>query len=158
MAASTVILGTGIIGLSTAYYLADHQPGSTIHLVDSSAQLFASASGYAGGFLASSDWFHPHAAALGALSFEEHTRLAQRHGGREKWGYTRSVSVSYDARGRTPGRASGEKDWLREGRSRADVVSERERQVSSGDVPRWLRRVDGDAVNVMDNGDGTAIL
>jgi glycine/D-amino acid oxidase-like deaminating enzyme len=51
---STVILGSGIIGLSTAYYLSES--GCTdpkkIHLVDASPELFRCASGLAGGFLA----------------------------------------------------------------------------------------------------------
>lgn len=50
----TVILGAGIIGLSTAYYLAtapDVDP-SAIHIVESASELFCSASGLAGGFLA----------------------------------------------------------------------------------------------------------
>lgn len=50
----TVILGAGIIGLSTAYFLS--QTGRTdprsIHLVDASEELFHCASGFAGGFLA----------------------------------------------------------------------------------------------------------
>lgn len=79
--ATTVILGSGVIGLSTAYYLAQHQPGSSVHLVDASPQLFASASGYAGGFLAR-DWFQAPAAALGALSFDAHGALAAVEGGR----------------------------------------------------------------------------
>ena len=74
--------------LSTAYYLSLSQPGSSIHLVDPSPTLFASASGRAGGFLAR-DWFSPSLAGLGALSFSEHKRLADEHGGREKWGYMR---------------------------------------------------------------------
>lgn len=50
----TIILGSGIVGLSTAYYLSqsgDTQPES-IHLVDPIAELFHCASGFAGGFLA----------------------------------------------------------------------------------------------------------
>ncbi|OAQ67478.1 FAD dependent oxidoreductase superfamily protein [Purpureocillium lilacinum] len=86
--ATTVIVGSGIIGLSTAYYLARQQPASSIHLVDPSTRLFASASGYAGGFVAR-DWFDPRLAALGALSYEEHGKLAGEHGGAERWGYTR---------------------------------------------------------------------
>ena len=51
---STVILGTGIIGLSTAYYLSQFEGVSPnrIHLVDSASTLFDCASGFAGGFLA----------------------------------------------------------------------------------------------------------
>ncbi|CZR63816.1 uncharacterized protein PAC_13713 [Phialocephala subalpina] len=49
---NTIILGTGIIGLTTAYYLSSSLPPSTVHLVDPSPELFASASGRAAGFLA----------------------------------------------------------------------------------------------------------
>lgn len=51
---STVIVGTGIIGCATAYYLSlsGHTKPDTIHLVEASEELFASASGKAGGFLA----------------------------------------------------------------------------------------------------------
>lgn len=51
---STVILGAGIIGCATAYYLSHsgHTKPDTIHLVEASEELFASASGKAGGFLA----------------------------------------------------------------------------------------------------------
>lgn len=60
---STVILGAGIIGVATAYYLslaegnqAGEESGSSskhrIHLVENADEFFASASGKAGGFLA----------------------------------------------------------------------------------------------------------
>ncbi|ROW13702.1 hypothetical protein VPNG_04531 [Cytospora leucostoma] len=119
---NTVILGAGIIGLSTAYYLSRHQqqqqqqqqPGessATIHLVEPSPELFAAASGNAGGFLAR-DWFGPGAASLGALSFDEHRRLAAAHDGARRWGYSRSTALSYTsaspgaaARGRAIGSA-----------------------------------------------------
>lgn len=120
--ASTVILGSGIIGLSTAYYLSKHQPGSSIHLVDPSPTLFASASGFAGGFLAQEGWFQSAAASLGALSFREHARLAEKHGGGDKWGYARSVTLEYNHVG---------------GGMSKDVA------------PEWLRRADGDSVRVM---------
>ena len=117
---STVILGTGIIGLSTAYYLsllAESDPDTTptadnpytsaqpsshaadtkheIHLVEPSPELFASASGKAAGFLAR-DWFAPAVAPLGELSFDLHRKLAEEHGGRERWGWCESVSYSLD--------------------------------------------------------------
>ncbi|PNY26071.1 Uncharacterized protein TCAP_03994 [Tolypocladium capitatum] len=152
--ATTVILGSGIIGLSTAYYLSQHQPGSSIHLVDASPELFASASGYAGGFLAR-DWFPPAAADLGALSYDEHRKLAEREGGREKWGYTRSVTVSYEPRGPRADGKRGE-DWLLEGTSRVGIVKDRGKK--DGEAPGWLRRVDGDALSVVDDGEGTALV
>lgn len=51
---STVIIGAGIIGCATAYHLSrsGHTKPDTIHLVEASPELFASASGKAGGFLA----------------------------------------------------------------------------------------------------------
>jgi glycine/D-amino acid oxidase-like deaminating enzyme len=59
---TTVILGSGIIGLSTAYYLSES--GNTdpkeIHLVDTSPELFYCASGLAGGFLVADCTFATH--------------------------------------------------------------------------------------------------
>ena len=51
---NTVILGSGIIGVSTAYYLSEstNTPPESIHLVDPIAELFHCASGFAGGYLA----------------------------------------------------------------------------------------------------------
>src|SRR5277367_4015945 len=103
-----IILGAGIIGTSTAYYLSQTQAPSSIHLVEPSSTLFASASGFAGGFLAK-DWFSPSVAAVGALSFAEHKRLAEDFGGREKWGYMQSKAVSYTA-GRRGGKVGGNGD------------------------------------------------
>src|SRR4051812_2875792 len=97
---STVILGAGIIGTATAYYLSDHQPPSSIHLVEPSPELFNSASGFAGGFLAK-DWFSQPVASLGSLSYDEHRRLADSFGGRAKWGYSASTSFGYTPQGST---------------------------------------------------------
>ncbi|KAF5564961.1 FAD dependent oxidoreductase superfamily [Fusarium phyllophilum] len=153
--ASTVIVGGGIIGTATAYYLSEHQPGSSIHLVDSSATLFASASGYAGGFLAR-NWFHQDLASLGALSFDEHEKLAKQFNGREKWLYAKSVTVNYELPKRKPKGSTGQ-DWLREGGSRADVIEDRG-EVKDRNSPPWLRRIKGDALSLVDNGEGTAVL
>lgn len=51
----TVIIGAGIIGCATAYYLATSGKTAprTIHIVEASPELFASASGKAGGFCTS---------------------------------------------------------------------------------------------------------
>ncbi|KAF4446130.1 hypothetical protein F53441_10193 [Fusarium austroafricanum] len=153
--ASTVIVGSGIIGIATAYYLSKHQPGSSIHLVDSSTTLFASASGYAGGFLAR-DWFHQDLASLGALSFNEHENLAEQFNGRENWLYSKSVTVNYELP-RRKSKSSGGHDWIREGASRMDVVEER-RDIKDKNSPPWLRRIKGDSLSLVDNGEGTAVL
>lgn len=120
----TVILGSGIIGASTAYYLSLSSPTTSepIHLVEPSPTLFASASGYAGGFLAR-DWFSSTSASLGALSFAEHERLTEEYDGSRKWGYAPSTATSYIAGDPAAiGRERGD-DWLREGTSRADAAS-----------------------------------
>jgi glycine/D-amino acid oxidase-like deaminating enzyme len=147
---TTVILGTGIIGVSIAYYLSDHQPGSTIHLVEPSPKLFASASGFAGGFIAK-DWFSHDVAPLGALSFEEHKKLAEREGGRDKWGYSATTPFSHAA---APPGAGGKRgdDWLWAGTSRADAAAAAENLPSP--PPNWLRRAEGDHVEVIGD-DGT---
>jgi glycine/D-amino acid oxidase-like deaminating enzyme len=154
---TTVILGTGIIGVSTAYYLSQSQSPSSIHLVEPSPTLFASASGFAGGFLAK-DWFSPSVAAVGALSFAEHKKLAEEFGGREKWGYMQSKGISY-----TTGRRDGKKvgrgdDWVRAGGSRADASGLEINEFSSegDDTPRWLRRVEGDVVESISEEGSTA--
>ncbi|KZL84632.1 fad dependent oxidoreductase superfamily [Colletotrichum incanum] len=146
---NTVILGSGIIGVSIAYYLADHQPGSTIHLVEPSPELFASASGYAGGFLAR-DWFSPASAALGALSFDEHGKLAEEHNGREKWGWSTSTTFSHSAAPKKKSKRDAE--WLRDGGSRADIVESVE---TPSNGPSWLRREHGDDVQIIGDADTT---
>lgn len=152
---NTVIVGAGIIGVSAAYYLSEHQPGSTIHLVETSPELFSSASGFAGGFLAK-DWFSPATTSLGALSFEQHRLLAEKHGGREKWGYSPSTSISYTPKPGGGPRKRGD-DWLREGTSRADVAAAAAVVDDlGGQAPKWLRRVAGDEIEIIGDHDSTA--
>jgi glycine/D-amino acid oxidase-like deaminating enzyme len=154
---TTVIFGAGIIGVSTAYYLSEHQPGSSIHLVEPSPELFSSASGFAGGFLAR-DWFAPATAELGALSFDEHRRLAEAHGGAEKWGYTSSTSISYSPASLSGKRAKGRgDDWLRAGTSRADAAAAAF-EASESSAPSWLRRDAGDQVELISSEGTTAQL
>ncbi|KAH8807503.1 D-amino-acid dehydrogenase, partial [Xylogone sp. PMI_703] len=125
---STVILGGGIIGLSTAYYLSLQRPASessnpAIHIIDSSSELLRSASGYAGGFVAR-DWFASSSASLGSLSFKLHRELAQQHNGQKLWGYAGSHAYSLSI-SKYGSRATGgdeNEDWLTTGTSRANVV------------------------------------
>ncbi|KAK4247793.1 FAD dependent oxidoreductase [Corynascus novoguineensis] len=151
---STVILGAGIIGVSTAYYLSQHQDPTSVHLVEPSPELFSSASGYAGGFIAK-DWFGPSLAALGALSFDEHRRLAEEHGGREKWGYSRSTCISYAASAAARDPQSRGDDWLRHGTSRADAAPVTQDSLI-GNTPVWLRRLEGDHIELISDEGTTA--
>lgn len=128
---STVIIGSGIIGTSTAYFLSQESvPQANIHLVEANSELFASASGYAAGFLAR-DWFSPSLASLGALSYDLHKQLAEEYNGRENWGYSPSTSTSLVE-------ASGgeEFDWLGVGQSRTRTTKLQAARNAAG--PAWL--------------------
>ncbi|KAF2747918.1 FAD dependent oxidoreductase-like protein superfamily [Sporormia fimetaria CBS 119925] len=154
----TVILGSGIIGLSTAYYLSQsgNTPPESIHLVDPIAELFHCASGYAGGFLAS-DWFAPSVASLGALSFKLHRKLADEHDGWTRWGYNESTGLSYNQDSEDSEVAvggSGE-DWLANGTSRAEAAAAS--QAKAGvDGPVWLKRLEGGTLEVISQDNSTA--
>lgn len=151
--ADTVIVGCGIIGLSTAYYLS--QSGNTspnrIHLVDSSPTLFNCASGFAGGFLAA-DWFAPSVAQLGALSFQLHQELAERYNGQKVWGYSTSTGTSLSQESEVVG-GSGE-DFLSNGTSRAQAAGTAPSVESAG--PVWLKRTEGGSLEVISKESSTA--
>lgn len=81
------IIGGGIIGLSTAYYLSRaRKSGLSITIVDNASILFAGASGKANGILGDYG-FEPEAESLGTLSWELHQQLASVHRGQASWGY-----------------------------------------------------------------------
>jgi glycine/D-amino acid oxidase-like deaminating enzyme len=92
-----VIVGAGIIGVATAYYLQQHPNfgGVRIVIIDSGSVACA-ASGKAGGFLAR-DWHGTATESLGKLSYDEHERLAKEFGGEEKWGYRKLTTLSVEA-------------------------------------------------------------
>ncbi|OGM48456.1 FAD dependent oxidoreductase superfamily [Aspergillus bombycis] len=131
----TVILGGGIIGSATAYYLSETRPAGDIHVVESSSQLFNSASGYAAGFLAR-DWFAPAVASLGELSFGLHESLSVEHGGVERWGYMKGTALSYDAR-IIRGNGTRGDGWMDRGASRAETASGSTLGTAMG-APAWL--------------------
>ncbi|KAF2086649.1 FAD dependent oxidoreductase [Saccharata proteae CBS 121410] len=144
-----VIVGAGIIGCSTAYYLSESErvKPENIHIVESSAELFASASGLAG--------FAPSVAPLGALSFRLHKELAQKHRGNERWGYSRSTgtSLTQDPDNEDAIAGSGE-DWLQNGASRADSAGAHDFKEGSG--PAWLTRTSGSTLEVISRDASTA--
>ncbi|RMZ90551.1 hypothetical protein DV736_g2228, partial [Chaetothyriales sp. CBS 134916] len=83
---SIVIIGGGIIGSTTAYFLTRHpkyDPSKhSIYLLEATG-IASGASGKAGGLLAL--WAYPQ--SLVPLSFRLHKELAAEHGGVERWGY-----------------------------------------------------------------------
>ncbi|KAF2115873.1 FAD dependent oxidoreductase-like protein superfamily [Lophiotrema nucula] len=151
---STVILGSGIVGLSTAYYLS--QSGNTkpqdIHLVDNTTKLFQCASGLAGGYLAA-DWFAPSVASLGALSFKLHTKLAEKHNGRKTWGYSQSTGISLSQDSETAIGGSGE-DWLQDGTSRGQAAGAKPNIGADG--PVWLKKSEGGSMEIISRDGSTA--
>jgi hypothetical protein len=93
----TVILGAGVIGLSTAYYLAtalnETRPDRPsplwppVVVVESSGTICPAASGQATGVL--SDFaFSPEVSPLGLLPYRLHKELASNFDGKENWGYS----------------------------------------------------------------------
>ncbi|KAJ7628660.1 FAD dependent oxidoreductase [Roridomyces roridus] len=94
-----VIVGGGIIGCTTAYYLTRHpefDPSNvTVTLIETSARGAAQgASGKAGGLVAK--WAYPH--EIVGISFDEHVKLAEEHGGRERWGWRYVATGSWEGR------------------------------------------------------------
>ncbi|QLG72849.1 hypothetical protein HG535_0D05580 [Zygotorulaspora mrakii] len=91
-----VIVGAGIIGVCTAYYLtrhADFDP-STHHItILESKRVAGGASGKAGGLLAS--WAFPQ--QIVPLSFQLHQDLSDEHDGENNWDYRRLTTVSLEA-------------------------------------------------------------
>jgi glycine/D-amino acid oxidase-like deaminating enzyme len=81
-----VIVGGGVIGCTTAYYLTRHpsyDPAKhTITLIEA-VGIASGASGKAGGLLAL--WAYP--SSIVPLSFKLHRELAEEHGGEKRWGY-----------------------------------------------------------------------
>ncbi|KAL7278495.1 hypothetical protein ACG7TL_007494 [Trametes sanguinea] len=98
-----VIVGGGIIGCTTAYYLASHpkfdRASTTITLIEASKHGVAQgASGKAGGLVAK--WAYPK--ELVNVSFPEHVRLAQEHDGTHRWGWRFVNCGSWEGRGEPP--------------------------------------------------------
>ncbi|KAF8427417.1 FAD dependent oxidoreductase [Tirmania nivea] len=94
-----VIIGGGIIGCTTAYYLTRHSSYDpklhTITLIEAT-RIAGGASGKAGGLLAI--WAYP--SNIVPLSFRLHADLAREHNGEENWGYRRITCGDLEVEGR----------------------------------------------------------
>lgn len=112
-----VIAGAGVIGTSTAYYLAKNYKSSisSITLVDPTSSIAPAASGKAGGFLAL-DWNdHSPVGPLARRSFELHQELADALGA-DKIQYRRltcaSISVNQFGQKRPKGKKLEGVEWV----------------------------------------------
>lgn len=94
-----VIIGGGIIGTTTAYYLSHHPnfgPETKVIILEASRHGAAQgASGKAGGLVAK--WAYPR--ELVDVSFAEHIRLAEKYDGAQRWGWRFVDCGSWEGRG-----------------------------------------------------------
>jgi glycine/D-amino acid oxidase-like deaminating enzyme len=83
-----VIIGGGIAGVSTAYYLSisPNRPANTQITLVEECKIAAGASGYSGGFLAK-DWHGSATSSLAEMSYDLHAKLAKEFEGGKNWGY-----------------------------------------------------------------------
>lgn len=90
-----IIVGAGIIGVCTAYYIVKHKKfdPSKYHItIVESKRVAGGASGKAGGLLAL--WAFPQ--QIVPLSFHLHQELSDLYNGSEEWGYRRLTTVSLE--------------------------------------------------------------
>ncbi|KAK6202435.1 oxidoreductase [Scheffersomyces amazonensis] len=90
-----IIVGAGIMGVCTAYYLVTHpkfDPEKYHITIIESKRVASGASGKAGGLLAL--WAFP--AQIVPLSFDLHQKLSDQYNGVEEWGYRRLTTVSLE--------------------------------------------------------------
>lgn len=92
------VVGGGIVGASTLYYLS-RGASSNLHvsLIEEAPNVAPAASGKSGGFLAL-DWHGADTADLARLSYRLHKELAESDGGKDKWGYrnVETLSIAFD--------------------------------------------------------------
>ncbi|MCJ1311622.1 hypothetical protein MMC25_005295 [Agyrium rufum] len=94
-----VIVGGGIIGCTTAYFLTRHpafDPSRHAITLIEASEIAGGASGKAGGLLAL--WAYPR--NIVPLSYGLHADLAKEHGGAERWGYRKLHCGQVAAKGR----------------------------------------------------------
>ncbi|BFZ53981.1 hypothetical protein PYCC9005_001012 [Savitreella phatthalungensis] len=122
-----VIIGAGVIGVSTAYHCRQHPlfdaKKDRITIIEAVCAA-AGASGKAGGLLAE-DWHGQATASLGKLSFALHDALAKKHKGGTRWDYRRTNAISIEC------------DAKRKMRSP---------QIGKSKVPKEVDWIDGDLV------------
>lgn len=94
-----VIIGGGIIGCTSAYFLTRHpsyDPNKHKITLLEATKIAGGASGKAGGLLAL--WAYP--SSIVPLSYRLHKQLSDEHGGEERWGYRALHVGQVDCKGR----------------------------------------------------------
>nr|POF17533.1 putative oxidoreductase c1f5.03c [Quercus suber] len=146
-----VIIGGGIIGCSSAYFLSRHSSYDparhSITLLEAS-KIAGGASGKAGGLLAL--WAYP--SSIVPLSYRLHQQLAEEHGGATRWGYRAVHCGQVDCVGRELG-GKGQSDGVgesKEGVSLQKRTKEAMGKLRAAGVPAELDWVAPDALRVYD--------
>ncbi|KAL9060754.1 MAG: hypothetical protein Q9162_000458 [Coniocarpon cinnabarinum] len=124
-----VIIGGGIIGSTTAYFLTHHPHfNSSIHRITllEASTIAGGASGKAGGLLAL--WAYP--SQLVPLSYKLHAELAAKYDGARRWGYRPIHCGQLDAKGRAKPKNSAKGESGE--RKKADVDLEKTRHAALG--------------------------
>lgn len=129
----TIILGSGIMGLCSAYYLLHLSPASSSHhvvtLIENSPSLTiaAGASSFAGGFLAGGPaWHEGPARDLSRLSWECHVEMARELKGEERYGWRESRAAGLNVGGK--GESRSKYRTLPGGVEKKEEVGEEERE------------------------------
>ncbi|KAF1814581.1 fad NAD binding oxidoreductase [Eremomyces bilateralis CBS 781.70] len=141
-----VIIGGGIIGCCTAYFLSRHplyHPSThSITLIEATT-IAGGASGKAGGLLAK--WAYP--SCLVPLSFRLHARLAEEHAGAQRWGYRLVECGQLGATARTL--ATSRPSSTASGQGPAESLGKRlglDKTLKAAGLPEGLQWVAPDAV------------
>jgi glycine/D-amino acid oxidase-like deaminating enzyme len=142
-----LIIGGGIIGSTTAYFLTRHRlynAATTRIVLLEATQIAGGASGKAGGLLAK--WAYPQ--PLVGLSFRLHRELADEHGGAERWGYRGLYCGEVEARGKVRPRKNGESGMGQSGDTSLQkrIGKEEKRRLERKGVPSELDWLDENAV------------
>ncbi|KAM0710693.1 hypothetical protein Q7P35_001431 [Cladosporium inversicolor] len=146
-----VIIGGGIIGCTSAYYLTRHpqfDPSKhTITLLEASS-IAGGASGKAGGLLGL--WAYP--SSLVPLSYRLHKELADEHGGAERWGYRAVHCAQVDCIGKKAEKVTnnGEPKQENANISLQKRTKEALGKLRAAGVPKELDWIDPDALRLYD--------
>ncbi|MCJ1416254.1 hypothetical protein MMC32_002589 [Xylographa parallela] len=144
-----VVIGGGIIGCTTAYFLTRHpsyDPSKHKITLLEASKIAGGASGKAGGLLAL--WAYP--SNIVPLSYRLHAELAKEHGGAEMWGYRRIYCGQLTAKGRPLAATSGNQ-VKKEENGESPSLKKRTKEVigtlRAAGIPRDLDWFSADSVN-----------
>lgn len=144
-----VIIGGGIIGCTSAYYLTRHpsfDPSKhTITLLEASS-IAGGASGKAGGLLGL--WAYP--SSLVPLSYRLHKELADEHGGADRWGYRAVHCAQVDCIGKKAEKASNGNGVKGEDISLQKRSKEALGKLRAAGVPKELDWIDPESLKYYD--------